>query len=169
MSPIKGMDKGYSKCHFFEFADGEVSIRNIITDPDVRHVHEYVPSGMVRIVKDSILRKIMGQDSLQNCTFGSMTLNRHPVSTFPATKIASLSGKYFSIPTEYLYYYPPVAGQDKIVEGAAARANLRALEATGVINRKRAGRPPAAEKVIIKIKTLSFFYLSNNFLMLNIT
>ena len=68
------------------------------------------------------------------------------MSIFPASKIASLSEKYFSIPAEYLSYYPPTASSISSEVGPAERANLRALEAAGVFKRKRPGRPCAVDK-----------------------
>ena len=90
LQPIVGIDKGYTKCHFFEFADGEVAIRNIVTDLSPT-VHKYVPTGMVRVIRDAMLKKVIGLTPLEKCTFKDIILERHPVSTFPATKISSLS------------------------------------------------------------------------------
>jgi hypothetical protein len=115
---------------------------------------------MVRIVKDAILQEIVGAVPLEKCTFDDIILPRHPVPAFPASKMASLSEKYFSIPAEYLKYYPPTEGSLRNEVGAAERANLRALEATGVLKRKRAGRSPLPPSQKVN-NTLSFHYYNH--------
>ena len=76
-----------------------------------------------------------------------MILPRHPVSEFPASKINNLKEKYFSIPVEYLSYYPSMDDVDLANVTPSERAAIRAAEALGGSKRKRIGRPSMDKEV----------------------
>lgn len=154
MEPIKGIEKGYSRYHFFEFANGEVSIRNIVTD-EVRHVHKYFAFHLLKSKRTAILSEIIGNVQFNECTLADVTLQRHPVSEFPASKINSLKEKYFSIPAEYLKYYPLVDDLNPINVTPSDRASMRAIEALGGSKRKRVGRPSMDKEVKVIIAIVS--------------
>lgn len=140
MEPIKGIQKGYSRYHFFEFANGEVSIRNIVKNA-VRHVHKYFPFHLLKSKRTAILSEVIGNAHLSDCTLVDVILQRHPVSEFPASKIESLKEKYFSIPAEFLNYYPVVNDENVTNRTPSERSSIRAKDAFEGLKRKRVGRP----------------------------
>jgi hypothetical protein len=107
---------------------------------EVKYVHNYVAVGMVRIIKNSVLSKILGSVTLENATMQDIILSRHPVGDFPQSKVSSLSEKYFTIPEDKLYYYPKLAdlqrdGQESLE--SKEKANIRALNTVAIVKRKR--------------------------------
>lgn len=42
--PIPQLDNGYTKNYFYEFADGQVSIRHLVGS-EIKYVHDYVTKG----------------------------------------------------------------------------------------------------------------------------
>lgn len=139
LSPIPSIEHGYTKNHFFEFADGQVSMRHIVGS-EVKYVHNYVQEGMGRIVRNSILSKIIGNVRLENANLSDMILPQHPVGIFPPSKIGSLTEKYFTIPADKLSYYPSLADLGAVNGtplGPTLMANTRATETVESIKRKR--------------------------------
>ena len=80
---------------------------------------------MLRVVRDAVLHNIIRGASLAKCTFNDIVMTRHPVSTFPASKIASLREKHFSIPSEYLFYYPTLNGTSNVELGIVESLQVR--------------------------------------------
>lgn len=133
--PIPAIDNGYTKNHFYEFSDGQVSIRHLVGS-EIKHVHDYLIKGSEGIIKRRILQSLIGNTSLEKATFDSIILNRHPVIEFPKSKVSSLAEKYFSIPEDKLSYYPSISNF-KNQNDAVDNANIRAREAVKIVTKKR--------------------------------
>lgn len=134
---IKGIDNGYTKNHFFEFSNGEVSIRNLVTDK-IKHVHKYLPYEFLNTVRKTILSSILERGvRVENCSIRDMILERHPVSIFPESKLKSLQEKYFSIPVEFVSYYPKASENVEKLEDDVPLM----LDGNESLKRKRVGRP----------------------------
>ena len=84
ISPIK--DGGYTKGHFYEFADGQVTMRDSITS-DIYAVHSYIPEGLVGVITSHIMHKILGDISLESATLTDVILPRVRPRPFDAKKI----------------------------------------------------------------------------------
>jgi hypothetical protein len=56
-------DGGYTKNHFFEFADGQVVARDTVAS-DIKFTHTYVPEELVPVVSQLILKSIIGVTDL---------------------------------------------------------------------------------------------------------
>ena len=132
---IPQLENGYTKNHFYEFADGQVSIRHTVGS-EIKYVHNYILQGTQSTIKNRILKSIIGDATLQKATMNDIILTTHPLIEFPKSKISSLSEKYFSIPEDKLYYYPSIS---KEVEHSnpVTNANNRAIEAVNIIRKKR--------------------------------
>ena len=144
--PIPAIENGYTKNHFYEFADGQVTMRQTVGS-EVKYVHNYVAEGTNRIIKNSVLSKILGSVTLENATFQDIILPRHPVGNFPQSKVISLSEKYFTIPEEMLYYYPKLADLQNDYQESLdpkEKANIRALNTVAMVKRKRGSDTSAA-------------------------
>ena len=134
--PIPSIDNGYTKNHFYEFADGQVSIRHIVGS-DIKYVHNYVAEGLGKIIKKAIISSIFGNVCLQKATVEDIILTRHPVGDFPKkSKVSSLAEKYFSIPEDKLYYYPKLSDL-QAERTAIENSNLRAMDDVDIVKRKR--------------------------------
>ena len=138
--PIPAVDNGYTKNHFFEFADGQVSIRHIVGS-EIKYVHDYVQKGCLNTIKKRILNSLIGDISLSKATMDDIILLRHPVSDFPQSKVSSLAEKYFSIPEDKLFYYPPMTKdsvkKDQERSNFRENLNIRAIEAVNIVRKKR--------------------------------
>lgn len=67
--------------------------------------------------KKAALKELFGSENLVDAKIQNVRLARHSNCTLPAKKGLSLSQKNFSIPQEFLHYYPnPVVGEAKIKE-----------------------------------------------------
>lgn len=135
--PIPSIDNGYTKNHFFEFCDGQVSIRHIVGS-EIKYVHNYVLNSSLNTIRKRILQSIIGNVSLSKATIDDIILPRHPISEFPQSKISSLTEKYFSIPEDKLYYYPSVTNNpDPETNNLMEKSNTRARETVNMIRKKR--------------------------------
>ena len=101
--PIK--DGGYTKGHFYEFAEGQVTMRDSITS-DIYAVHSYIPEGLVGVITSHIMHKIFGDIPLESATITDVILPRVRPRPFDAKKTASFREKMFAIPSQYHDYYP---------------------------------------------------------------
>ena len=139
---------GYTKAHFFEFHGVQVSIRDTV-DKEVHHVHTYIRPEHAKTAIETILVKLQGHTNLDKVTVTDVILPRHPVCILPRSKIESLAEKYFSIPTEYLSYYPKKSLSYDLEPSALAKD--RALAALGIKNKvgRPTNHPPKDEKVSI--------------------
>ena len=161
MISIKGIDNGYTKNHFFEFSSGEVSIRNLVSD-EVKHVHKYIPYEFLNSVRKTIISSILERGvRVENCSISDMILERHPVSLFPESKIKSLQEKYFSIPVEFLSYYPN--NSIKLITPLLENGeNSTPVDETESLKRKRIGRP-SMEKELKVIKEIYADHASKHY------
>lgn len=102
---------GYISNYLFEFAEGVVTMRHIISTPDDQAVNFQMlrqPEN-IDIVRRALLQEIFGITSMEQIsahTISSLCLPRHQGNQLTAKKIKSLQKKYFSIPKEFLSYYP---------------------------------------------------------------
>ena len=99
---IPQLDNGYTKNHFYEFADGQVSIRHIVGS-EIKYVHNYIIKGTESTIKKRILNSIIGDTPLSKAKMNNIILIRYPLVEFPKSKISSLSEKYFLIPEDKIY------------------------------------------------------------------
>jgi histidinol phosphatase-like PHP family hydrolase len=53
LAPIPQLGTGYTKNHFYEFADGQVSIRHIVGS-EIKYVHNYIIKGTESTIKKKI-------------------------------------------------------------------------------------------------------------------
>ena len=135
-------DGGYTSFYYFEFDNGTLTMRRNLRDENPV-THEYFNPLESSAIKEQLLRDLFGDVSLENASFSDMlvgpefSLSLHPLKILSQAKISSLSGKYFSIPAEYLPYYPPVEHNDGI-RSVTDFAIARGIAAAPV---KKPGRP----------------------------
>ena len=131
---IPSMENGYTKNHFYEFADGQVSIRHTVGS-EIKYVHNYVITGTESTITNIMLKSIIGDTPLSKATMNNIILIPRPTIEFPKSKISSLSEKYFSILEDKLYYYPSIS-PNKEHSNPVTNANNRAREAVERIRKK---------------------------------
>ena len=98
-------DGGYTKGHFYEFADGKVSMRDTVTS-DIFHEHNYVGEGTLGIVREGLIRRIFGSTPFESATLEDIILPRHRPRVWDAKKMSNFSTKLNTIPAEFRSYYP---------------------------------------------------------------
>jgi hypothetical protein len=124
-------DGGYTKNHFFEFADGQVVAQDTVAS-DIKFTHTYVPEELVPVVSQLILKSIIGVTDLTMASIADVILKRHPTCDLPESKVESLKEKYFAIPAEFYTYYPVAKeGKKNVVEDSTQFAVQRAHAAVG--------------------------------------
>ena len=96
---------GYTKGHFYEFSEGKVTMRDTITS-NIFHIHNFLGLGALDRIRDVILENIFGKTPLSEATFKDIILMRHPLREWDNKKMENFSGKFHSIPSEFLSYYP---------------------------------------------------------------
>jgi hypothetical protein len=134
--PIK--DGGYTKGHFYEFADGQVTMRDSITS-DIYAVHSYIPEGLVGVITSHIMHKILGDISLESATLTDVILPRVRPRPFDAKKTTSFREKMFAIPSQYHDYYPGKA--EAIQSGSEETSATQAENAVAQPVTTKRGRP----------------------------
>jgi hypothetical protein len=98
-------DGGYTKGHFYEFADGKVSMRDTITS-DIFHEHNYVGEGTLGIIREGLIRRIFGSTPFESATLEDIILPRHRPRVWDAKKMSNFTTKLHTIPAEFRSYYP---------------------------------------------------------------
>ena len=96
---------GYTKHYFFEFRQGTVTVRYLADTPDA-DAWSFEMCAKPESTKKAILKDLFGVDDVKHCTFDKIRLERHAGNTLKPKKVQSLAKKYFTIPTEYIDYYP---------------------------------------------------------------
>ncbi|ETK94676.1 hypothetical protein L915_02315 [Phytophthora nicotianae] len=103
------MTSGYTENYFFEIDGGIVSMKHLVTTPDEDvQRHSLIGCGDAGTIRRAFLRDLFGRCDLDSATARDVTLPRQPLLSLPTRKLTSLSLKYFSIPAQYLDYFPPI-------------------------------------------------------------
>lgn len=128
------------------FDCGVVSMRTDTTTPDDEVYTLDLLKRELSMVRKAILKESFDHSSVSELSISSLDniqLLRHPGCMLSAKKVASLSTKYFSIPSEYRDYYPQptcdVVVDEPGDEDAAPQLAKRQLPDTPVV--KKMGRP----------------------------
>jgi hypothetical protein len=125
--PIPAIDGGYTRGHFFEFADGKVTIRDMInTEPF--YVHSYITEDTAGIIKENLLRRIFGNVPFESATLADIKFSKVPPRPWDMKKLSSFKEKFFSIPAEYQSYYPQVDGCQQIDQNLSKKKGRPRVE-----------------------------------------
>ena len=108
---FRNMPAGFTSFYFFEMDRGTVTYRHTGDSPDAEaSVHSLLRADY-NVVKKALLQELFGVSlvsELSAASINSLKLPRHKGNTLTKKKVKSLSKKYFSIPPQYLPYYPTV-------------------------------------------------------------
>ena len=126
-------DGGYTRGHFFEFADGKVSIRDTTTS-DIFYEHNYIGSGTFGIVRESMIKSIFGTTPFESATLKDIILPQHRPKVWDTKKMSSFSGKFHTIPADFRSYYPHPP--EVLLDGSVQEA---------IAGTKKRGRPQIME------------------------
>jgi hypothetical protein len=119
------IEGGYTSAHFFEFARGSVTIRDLATT-EVIHVHTYIAPERIAEVRSNIIRELVGKEvPIADVKLTDIILPKHPLVQLSEAKIKSMSSKMFSIPTEYRSYYPSCAADDDDGDDLSVQTKLK--------------------------------------------
>eukprot|EP01032_Pedospumella_encystans_P013339 gene13340-15365_t len=108
---FRNMPAGFTAFYFFEFDKGNVTYRHTGSTPDAEAAVHSMLLGDYGAVKKALLQELFGVSSAADLSIDSiqtMKLARHKGNALKLKKVKSLSKKYFSIPRQYLDYYPQV-------------------------------------------------------------
>ncbi|KAG2799737.1 hypothetical protein PC118_g20650 [Phytophthora cactorum] len=128
---------GYTSNYLFEIDNGLCTARNTVDTAD----------------GDSITFAMVDPDNVDHI---KKALPRHPIKELPAKKVKSLSAKYFSIPKEYLAYYPDVL---EAIVNAATPGETTPSNATPNSSTKRKPGRPTTKKTGLKSNQPSILQL----------
>ena len=109
---FKKMPPGFTFNYFFEFVNGNCKMKKLTTTPDEEAIVFNMVKGDPDLVRKAILQDLFGSDKLEDMQLDNVQLARHSGNVLKPKKLKSLSQKYFSIPDQYLGYYPNVPEGD---------------------------------------------------------
>ena len=152
---FKKMLPGFTFYYFFEFVNGNCTMKKLTTTPDEEAIVFNMAKGDPGLVRKAILQDLFGSDKLDNMRLNNIQLARHPGNVLKPKKLKSLSQKYFSIPDQYLGQYPNVPkGDNKNDDEKELEENIEVIlksrktkrKATGVVvttvsKKPKVGRP----------------------------
>lgn len=108
---FSNLPAGFTFSFFFEFSGNKVVIRHLCSTPD-EEAFEFTMCSNPELVRKAILKDLFGGKDLKQVSVEDIRLARHQGNKVLPKKLKSLSKKYFSIPSEFLSYYPDVAACD---------------------------------------------------------
>jgi hypothetical protein len=102
------MPDGYTANYFFEIDRGNVTMRHLVTTSEQEAVQfSLIANGDPLAIRDAFLVDLLGNEyDLAMATMKDIRLQHQPLLPMTMKKTKSLALKYFSIPSEYLSYYP---------------------------------------------------------------
>jgi hypothetical protein len=134
LAPIPAIkDGGYTKYHFFEFHNGVLNMRHS-TESNIEHTHVYVQRASTQgtevayaTIVEQCVKSFEKHLFYPGITFANATpldinimsnsgLMRHGRKEMQESQLKSFWTKGFSIPTEYLSYFPPLPTTPLIAE-----------------------------------------------------
>lgn len=120
---FRNMPGGFTSFYFFEMDKGVVTYRHTATDTATA-THNLL-RGDCDAIRRAILQELVGVksvDALTATSINTLRLPRHKGNVLKKKKVMSISNKYFSIPTQYLSYYPKVSDcQDDAADSGPQR------------------------------------------------
>ncbi|CAM6093255.1 unnamed protein product [Calypogeia fissa] len=153
-------------------------MRHLATSPETEQVCvPLIIPGSAGSIRSVLLKELFGVSAVGDLTtdcINRLKLARHPGLLLTQKKIKSISKKYFSIPVEYLSYYPVVADgvscddddedevedtQARILTTVTKRKSLRNIDAVGACKPscpKKAAPPLANQKSIMTFSSSGF-------------
>ncbi|OWZ12487.1 hypothetical protein PHMEG_00014342 [Phytophthora megakarya] len=98
---------GYTANYLFEIDEG---VCTTVNTPDKDAI-------TFRMIDPTLIAELFGSNvkSIWEASIRGVELPRHPVKELPEKKMKLLVAKYFSIPQQYLSYYPCRVGHDRII------------------------------------------------------
>jgi hypothetical protein len=162
---INNMPAGFTFNYYFEIKQGEVTYRHLATTPDSEAQTVNLLKGDVDLMRRGLLNELFGVSDASELSLESLNtlrLPRTPRKQLTSKKLASLFEKYFSIPPEFLSYYPGGDSwrEDKGTdngEGAADEGDDEPADAdeqrkkkpktTIAVGARKPGRPKHSSKV----------------------
>jgi len=99
------LPSGYTFNHFFEFFGGNCYMRHLESSPvsemTVIRMFSNTPAARKALCQD-----LFGTDTVEGASFEELKLPSHGGNRLTQKKLKSLNEKYFSIPGEYISFYP---------------------------------------------------------------
>ena len=126
-SPIPNdSDNNYSKNDFFEFTNGNVTIRkNINAEQSI--VHQYIKNESLCDVRTRLMTSLFGHTNLARAELSDVQLTKHTVRRLTEEKVAALRLKISTIPVENLSYYE-LEEKDTFVLADRTRPSLSGMK-----------------------------------------
>ena len=165
---FKRLPAGFTSNYFFEFCDGLVTYRHLITTPDAQAVTFRLVDDPVATRK-LIINELFRVRLLKSAELVKMRLSPNPGIILKKSKLKSLSKKYMSIPKQFRSYYPSIEdltddeGSEEgkeIVPNKVKKRKFKQKLAPGVpTKRRKPGRPMKCSAPVDTPSSLSYFKL----------
>ena len=127
------------------------------------------------MLKERLLRDFFGRADRNTLRMVDLTLPKNPGRTLSIDKLKSLSKKYFSIPAQYLKYYPvyvPEKKKQRDEDDAKKKTWVKKLKKARVLSKKRmrkkdetepkikrrVGRPRIEPKVCTGVQSITKYF-----------
>lgn len=135
---------GYTANYLFEIDNGICTARASVDTPDTDAVtYAMIDPSNSATIRTAILTEHFGANvrSIWEASLSSVQLPRQPTKVLPPQKLKSLSAKYFSIPKQFLDYYPDVP--EAIMNASTERADPAATRtgSSAPATKRKPGRP----------------------------
>ena len=102
---VKKPPPGFTANFHFEFReDGTMDLRPLAESPD-SEVETHLLVENVAAVREAFMQEVFGTSDIDAVTMRGITLPTFKTKTLTAKKAKSISEKYFSIPSEHLWFY----------------------------------------------------------------
>ena len=119
-------ESNYSKNNFFEFTNGNVTIRkNINAEHSI--VHQYIKSESLSDVRTRLMTSLFGHTNLARAELSDVQLTKHTVRRLSEEKVAALRLKISAIPVENLSFYE-LEEKDTFVMADRTRPSLSGMK-----------------------------------------
>ena len=154
------MPSGFTFYYFFEFSNGYVTYRRLANSPDEEALtHKLI--DLTNDTRDLILIDLFGTTDIDKIGFRDLTLPAHPGIKLKEAKLKSLSKKYFSIPQEFLDYYPKYKGKVPSVPKPVIKKKLkRKRDSNQNVNilKRRVGRPKKLPVIVTGMNSITQYF-----------
>ncbi|KAE8960311.1 hypothetical protein PR001_g30422 [Phytophthora rubi] len=169
---FESMPDGYTANYFYEIDAGVVTTRHLVTTADQNaDTFSIIGNGDAGSIRKVLLGDLFGSEhDLDTVTMENVQLARQAPLSLTTKKVKSLSLKYFSIPPQYLAYYPvdpastpepneTTCGSEQTNSNDETPGGKRKV-AVGVPpqSKKRVGRPPKLPRHITKSPSILTFF-----------
>eukprot|EP00644_Phytophthora_capsici_P003287 jgi/Phyca11/103220/e_gw1.7.467.1 len=151
---------GYTSNYFFEIDQGVCTARKTVNAPDSEAcTYAMINPDSLDEIRNAFITELFGTHvrTIWEASIHNVQLPRCQPKELSEKKLKSLSAKYFSIPQEFLDYYPAVP--ESIVNAPQLDSTIRDTDVSAPTNEKRKPGRPKKKNNTLKSKQPSLLQL----------